>query len=130
MGYARKSPTNESDEARSRLLTQMVHLLRKRSLADKVFVSAISNANEQMARRDIVKSSVTKGIKEVDGDTQGKINAINKGKMLTAMGFLVIDLLEYLKNATKVCLVAIDYAGLSTNVEDLNNFIRYKQKVS
>ncbi|KAI7876743.1 hypothetical protein K492DRAFT_134914, partial [Lichtheimia hyalospora FSU 10163] len=40
-GYARKY-----GEAGSRLLAQMVDLLRKRSLVDKVFVSPIRKANE------------------------------------------------------------------------------------
>ena len=107
----------------SRLLTQMVDLLRKRSLVDKVFVSPIRNANEQMAKRDITKHPIIQGVKDVDGDTQGKINVITKNEAHNNDSFM-IDLLEYIRNGTKICLVAIDYAGLSTNIANLNNFIR------
>lgn len=80
VGYARKSRTNENDEDRSRLLTQMLHLLRKRSLVDKVFVSTISNSNEPMEKRDIKKNQIIKTMKDIAGDTQGKRNCYKQKK--------------------------------------------------
>lgn len=58
VGYAQKSYTSEKDEDRSRLLTQMVGLLRMTSLADKIFVSPMSHANEPMGKRDLTKHRV------------------------------------------------------------------------
>lgn len=76
--YARKSATNENDENRSRLVTQMVRLLKKRSLVDKVFVSFISHENEPMGQRDIKKHQVLKKMEDIAGDTQGKRNCHKK----------------------------------------------------
>lgn len=56
----------------------MVHLLKKRSLVDKVFVSFISHANEPMDKRDIKKHKVLKTMEDVAGDTEGKRNCHKK----------------------------------------------------
>ncbi|KAI7851229.1 hypothetical protein BDC45DRAFT_425738, partial [Circinella umbellata] len=39
------------------------------------------------------------------------------------------DLLSYLPNTNNVCLVVVDYAGLSTNIQDLHNFIRQNKNL-
>lgn len=35
-----------------------------------------------------------------------------------------IDFLEFLGNNAKVCVIAIDYAGLTTNITDLKKLLR------
>ncbi|ORX42678.1 hypothetical protein DM01DRAFT_1330024 [Hesseltinella vesiculosa] len=106
VGYARKSPGEEKVDDRIRLLKQMVGRLQERSLVDKVFISSFCKADDKIAERDleIGCDKTRKFISEIDGTMQ--------------------DLISYLATTKKVCLVVIDFAGLSTNVEDLFCFIR------
>ncbi|ORE00709.1 hypothetical protein BCV72DRAFT_107437 [Rhizopus microsporus var. microsporus] len=106
IGYARKSPGPENDEVRIRLLQAMVDRLYERSLVQTVFVSPCCKASDSMEARDSnVNQKILKSISRVQGTTN--------------------DMIEYLKKYDKkVCLVVIDFAGLSTNCRDLHNFIK------
>ncbi|KAG2236192.1 hypothetical protein INT48_003811 [Thamnidium elegans] len=101
VGYARKSPGDKDKEKRARLLRTMIDKLRSRSLVDKVFVSQSSLANEPFKKRDI-NDDVFEG---ADGSTRDLLNFLNFSEM-------------------QVILVTLDYAGLSTNIEDLKEFLR------
>lgn len=70
IGYCRKSPTEDDDETRTRLLNQMVEKLKGRSLVDRVYVSPCSSADEQMRMRDL--DTTTLEIEGAIGNTQGK----------------------------------------------------------
>lgn len=73
IGYARKSPGEESEEVRIRLLQTMVDRLYERSLVDEVFVSPCSKASDPMKARDSkVNQAILKKISRVRGTTQGK----------------------------------------------------------
>ncbi|KAL0142355.1 hypothetical protein V8B55DRAFT_1497199 [Mucor lusitanicus] len=79
----------------------MVHNLRNRSVVDKVFVSKSSAASQPFDTRDS-NATITEG---TNGTTK--------------------DFIEYLNKTQKeVILVVLDYAGLTTNVEDLKEFLR------
>ncbi|CAO3698274.1 unnamed protein product [Rhizopus stolonifer] len=101
VGYVRKSSCDKNEQNRIRVIKRMVDNLRSRSIVDKVFVSKTSNANQPFHKRDINADTM----EETDGTTT--------------------DFIEFL-NATKkkVILVVLDYAGLTTNVEDLKEFLR------
>lgn len=72
IGYARKSKSGEDIETRTRLLNLMCKRLKERSLVDHVFVSYTSQANDQLAKRDLNQTSETyKGL-HAEGSTQGK----------------------------------------------------------
>lgn len=71
MGYARKSIGNEDEDIRIRLLQNMVDRLMERSLVSKVFVSPCSSVSEPISKRDMNEHTITKQLKNVDGNTQG-----------------------------------------------------------
>ncbi|ORY99652.1 hypothetical protein BCR42DRAFT_339263 [Absidia repens] len=83
----------------------MVKCLQERSLCDKIFVSSYSVADEPLTSRDMNESNdLSNGLECVFGNTQAMISYIRSSE----------------KN---VCLVAIDFSGLSTNTSDLITFI-------
>ncbi|KAI9365858.1 hypothetical protein BD770DRAFT_312748, partial [Pilaira anomala] len=99
--YARKSSCGKDEDNRTRLIQRMFHNLRNKSIVDKVFVSKSSDANQPFDTRDI-NETITEG-------TNGTIT----------------DFIEFLNKTQKeVILVVLDHAGLSTNVEDLKEFLR------
>ncbi|ORX52442.1 hypothetical protein DM01DRAFT_1336810 [Hesseltinella vesiculosa] len=105
VGYARKSPGNESH--REKNLESMVKHLKMRSLVNKCFVSSCCKASSPLGSRDVKTGNVD--LKGVDGNTQ--------------------DLIRFLSSETKVCLVCIDFAGLSTDPNDLYSFVSNHQSL-
>ncbi|KAI9302008.1 hypothetical protein BJ944DRAFT_270606 [Cunninghamella echinulata] len=101
IGYCRKSNTIENDEAHNRLLMAMIERLKKKMLCTEVFTSYRTNADTPLFERD-------KTIKKIDGSA---------GSIKDMMEQIAI---EY----KKIRLVIIDYAGLSTNPDDIRGFIR------
>ncbi|KAI8875629.1 hypothetical protein K501DRAFT_233357, partial [Backusella circina FSU 941] len=90
----------------------MVQCLKERSLCDMVFVSWSCSAAANFASRDMnVNTDLLNELIGVDGDTQSMISYINSSE-------------------TDICLVAIDFAGLSTNIGDLQNFFNIHQKLT
>ncbi|KAI7902288.1 uncharacterized protein BX663DRAFT_435776 [Cokeromyces recurvatus] len=83
--------------------------LKGRSLVERIFVSFSSKANEPMNKRDKPKTAVLDEL-EVDGDTN--------------------DLISFISTNKKVCLVAIDHAGLTTNCEDLRDFLEKNENLA
>ncbi|KAG1164499.1 hypothetical protein G6F46_003360 [Rhizopus delemar] len=101
IGYARKSPGEKDKEKRARLLRIMIDKLKTRSLVQEVFVSECSSANDPLNTRDADQM----GFEGADGSTK--------------------DMLEFLRvSESGVILVTLDYASLTTNVEDLKEFLR------
>ncbi|KAI8050749.1 hypothetical protein BDF21DRAFT_180554 [Thamnidium elegans] len=78
--------------------------LKNRSLVSKVFVSVYCSANEPLLERDLNKQKIILPQIHADGDMQ--------------------DMLMYTSSMEKVCIVAIDFAGLTTNCEDLKVFLK------
>ncbi|KAI9301128.1 hypothetical protein BJ944DRAFT_11032 [Cunninghamella echinulata] len=110
IGYVRKLHGKEDKESRIRLLQCMADKLLTRMSVDKVYASPMSHANEPLVSRDVnYDKEILKGLKNIEGNTQ--------------------DLLSYIRIAKKVCLVAIDFAGITTNIADLRNFVRDNDSV-
>ncbi|KAI8329963.1 hypothetical protein BC941DRAFT_441737 [Chlamydoabsidia padenii] len=103
LGYARKSEGAEDHETRIKLLNLMCRRLKEQSLVDHVFVSYNSQANDPLAERDMEQKDELLTQLSAEGNTQ--------------------DMLAYITNTEKICLVALDYAGLSTNCNDLYGFL-------
>ncbi|KAI9267295.1 hypothetical protein EDC94DRAFT_633994 [Helicostylum pulchrum] len=104
VGYTRKSKGEKDDIIRIRLLNLMLEKLKTRSLADKVFVSPNSSADDSFNQRDEKKPVEMMSYLIANGDTQ--------------------DMLKYISDKEKkIILVAIDYAGLTINCEDLKSFL-------
>ncbi|KAI9260112.1 hypothetical protein EDC94DRAFT_542516 [Helicostylum pulchrum] len=104
IGYARESPGEEHQDVRVGLLQKMVKKLYDTLLVDKVFVTISSRANDTITSRDTSgKNAQLTLLNQVHGNTQ--------------------DLLGYISTSENICLVAIDFAGLSTNTSDLYDFI-------
>ncbi|KAG1276792.1 hypothetical protein G6F66_012451 [Rhizopus arrhizus] len=105
VGYARKSISKEDDSVRHRLLTSMITKLKTKLLCCKVFVSPFSNSDTEFEKRDR-NAQASKFIESLKCDNTME------------------DLLLYLALETRMIrLVAIDYAGLTTNLEDLQSFV-------
>ncbi|KAL0082272.1 hypothetical protein F4703DRAFT_1126337 [Phycomyces blakesleeanus] len=111
IGYARKSPGKESLETRCSLLQKMADRLKNRCLCTKIFVSPSSKADEPLMVRDS-KKDCSKYL-NVLIDCVGNMN----------------DLCTILDRKFKpVRLVIIDYAGLSTEPNNVRDFFsRYTQ---
>lgn len=72
VGYTRKSKGEKDDIIRIRLLNLMLEKLKTRSLADRVFVSPNSSANDPFNQRDEKKPVEMMSHLIANGDTQGK----------------------------------------------------------
>ncbi|KAI9017929.1 hypothetical protein CLU79DRAFT_762270 [Phycomyces nitens] len=105
VGYARKSPSKDKLENRVKLLQKMVNNLENRSLTSRIFVSFSSCASTPFSERDTTTNkSVLAKLSNVNGDTQ--------------------DMLHYLQSAQHdICLVSIDYAGLTSRSQELKSLI-------
>ncbi|KAG2181862.1 hypothetical protein INT44_008678 [Umbelopsis vinacea] len=102
IGYVRKSPGKERTSARLSLLASMIERLKEDSSVIKVFGSYSSTSNQRFADRDFVDPV---HVPNTLGNTQ--------------------DLLRHLSTSNKpVAIVAIDFAGLTTNVNDLVKLLR------
>ncbi|EIE90612.1 hypothetical protein RO3G_15323 [Rhizopus delemar RA 99-880] len=97
IGYYRKSKSPSNN--RIALLQRMVNILRQRSLVDKVFVSPYSNVKQDLNDKDTLLSELD----QVNGDTEA-----------------------FIQNNDKVCVVALDYAGFTTNMSDLKSILRQR----
>ncbi|PHZ07179.1 uncharacterized protein RHIMIDRAFT_316939 [Rhizopus microsporus ATCC 52813] len=102
VGYARKSPSNDKNENRVKLLQKMVDNLQSRSLTTRIYVSFSSCASTPFSERDTTtnKSMIAK-LSNVNGDTQDR----------------------------DICLVSIDYAGLTSRPQELNRLIENNDKI-
>ncbi|CDH48846.1 predicted protein [Lichtheimia corymbifera JMRC:FSU:9682] len=101
IGYARKSKGEESLDDRTRLLRKMANNLQDRSLVDLVYASPPSSSNEKLANRN---DNGVEAVEGTDGTTQ--------------------KLIEYLNSSVMhIFLVYLGYAGLTTNVDDLQQFL-------
>lgn len=126
IGYARKSKYKEEEEVRLRLLQKMVDSLKNRSLVDQAFTIICSSASSLISSRDLNCDKSIEKIEKVNGNTQGIFNRFeNIISNINMIGFF-LDLLKFLETTqNNVCLVIIDFTGLSTNTNDLKNFVRY-----
>lgn len=97
IGYCRKSVIESKN--RVGCLQRMVNILYSRSLVDKVFVSPCSSTKQQFMERDSSDNDqILSQLNNIHGNT--------------------VDFLNFLKNNSKICVVAIEYAGLTTNLSD------------
>lgn len=109
VGYCRKSDLAKQDNLIS-LLQRMVDNHYQRSLVDKVFVSPCSNASSPFSERDLSDQfEVFNQLKNVHGNTK--------------------DMLNYVENNDNICLISLDFAGLSTNMADLKEFVRNNKSI-
>ncbi|KAI9475992.1 MAG: hypothetical protein EXX96DRAFT_506828 [Benjaminiella poitrasii] len=98
----RKSPGKESTPTRLRLLESMVDKLMKASSVGMVLGSYSSASDELFVKRDATTTTI---ISRTTGNTQ--------------------DVLQFLAAATyPITIVAIDFAGLTTNKPGLVQFLR------
>ncbi|KAI8080850.1 uncharacterized protein B0P05DRAFT_468923, partial [Gilbertella persicaria] len=104
VGYCCKSDLGKQGNVIN-LLQRMVDNHYQRSLVDKVFVSPCSNASSLFSERDLSDQyEVFDQLKSVYGSTK--------------------DMLNYIANNDDICIVSFDFAGPSTNVSDLKEFVR------
>ncbi|KAI9477870.1 MAG: hypothetical protein EXX96DRAFT_650287 [Benjaminiella poitrasii] len=106
IGYIRKSKSRESDTTRCRLINKMIKTQRNKNFCTKVYVSPHSNAEESFCQRDKdVNSSLLEQLEECDGSIQDLIYRLER-------------------KFGKTRLVVLDYAGFSTNINDIVSFFR------
>ncbi|KAK4509789.1 uncharacterized protein ATC70_007092 [Mucor velutinosus] len=107
IGYARKSKGKERTNTRCKLLSEMVHRLRKKSLCTKVYVSPYCDANQPLESRDS-KGNYKHHLELID-DCDGDMTTFMK----------------LLKTKFKpIRLAVIDFAGLSTEPNDIRAFVK------
>ncbi|KAG0788111.1 hypothetical protein G6F16_011535 [Rhizopus arrhizus] len=86
----------------------MCNRLKERSAVDYIFMSVVSKASDPFNERDEDKNSELLANLNAIGDTQ--------------------DMLQFIVGKPKVCLVALDHAGLTTNTNNLRQFLRQNQQ--
>ncbi|KAI8140465.1 hypothetical protein BJV82DRAFT_219014 [Fennellomyces sp. T-0311] len=107
IGYLRKSlpRKGEQPEDRIRLLRTMIQRLQERSNAAKVYASPSGSSNQKIIERDIPKP-------------------VQLMKELTSATGTAQDLIGYLSHTERdICLVVLDFAGLSVDPSDMCEFI-------
>lgn len=128
VGYVRKSKSTKAEKPgdRVRLLQQMVERLKERSHCDKVFVSPFCSSHDILSSRDLPRPvDILQNLKNVSGTMQGRRNRRKEKKSANPLCRCDQDLFAFLTIAERdVCLVALDFAGLTTNNNDLHDFIK------
>ncbi|KAI8966975.1 hypothetical protein BDF20DRAFT_983506 [Mycotypha africana] len=92
-------------------LQPMILGLQERSLVDQVYVTVSCNSKTPLRRRDLKKNKI--------------IDELSEYKFESNTNLLFVDLINNLAKMDKACLVIIDSAGWTTNMNDLELFIRY-----
>ncbi|GAA5817681.1 hypothetical protein MFLAVUS_011232 [Mucor flavus] len=116
IGYARKSHGKEDKETRVRLLQAMVDNMLERTLVNKIYISPTSHADEPFSSRDInCDTNMLRELKNVNGNTQGNTEELS---------FYIHILFHTLALLKKICLVGVDFAGITTNCADLERLLR------
>ncbi|CEG83774.1 hypothetical protein RMATCC62417_17649 [Rhizopus microsporus] len=111
IGYVRKSKSAESHMTRCRLINKMIKTQRDKNLCTKVYVSPHSNAEDMFYQRDKdVNCLLLEQLKNCDGSIQDLIHRLER-------------------KFSKTRLVVLDYAGLSTNVDDIKSFLRKHSQI-
>ncbi|KAI9249081.1 hypothetical protein EDC94DRAFT_527904 [Helicostylum pulchrum] len=90
----------------------MVDKLRSRSMVDKVFVSETSAVNQPFHNRDINEANI-EGTGDTTIDFIGFLNSTKKEVILVVLKYIILD-----------------YAGLTTNVEDLKEFLSEQRNIT
>ncbi|KAG1469160.1 hypothetical protein G6F56_003420 [Rhizopus delemar] len=112
IGYIRKSKGKENDDVRVRLLETMAIRLTERYSVKTFYASPFSNSMDEIASRDLCEKSksLVKRLNNVSGSAQ--------------------DMMSHIKAAnTNICLIVIDFAGLSRDSEDIRSFVRSHPKL-
>lgn len=79
VGYARKSPGDEDENDKVRLLQDMINNLTERSFVQRVYVSPSSSASTPFCERDLkFNNSIMDKLENISGDTQGKLKCTCK----------------------------------------------------
>ncbi|KAI9358399.1 hypothetical protein BD770DRAFT_320880 [Pilaira anomala] len=107
IGYARKSPGEQSNDKRKANFQNMINCLRKRSLAELIYISPQCLAGSPIASKDmpdVVEELEKMELNYCTGSTQTLLSKLSA-------------------NIKKVCLVIVDYAGLSTNPDDIRTLV-------
>ncbi|KAG2218997.1 hypothetical protein INT45_007659 [Circinella minor] len=108
VGYVRKSNTKEPDTTKKKLVNLQIYKMKTKLLCEDVFVSYNTSANDPISGRDATTPPYT--FDDCSGNTQDLINKITK-------------------SARPIRLVIIDYAGLSTNPDDIKLFISLNKSI-
>lgn len=93
IGYAQKSPTNDSVDTRTRLLQSMVNNLFERSLVNQVFFSTSCLSYTPFAERDTKEDTddIIHKLSNVTGNTQDMLSYIKATKTMLALFQLIFQ---------------------------------------
>ncbi|KAI9282285.1 hypothetical protein BY458DRAFT_552508 [Sporodiniella umbellata] len=108
IGYVQKSNTNEPEVAKKKLVNLQIYKMKTKLLCEDVSVSYNTSANDPLAERDAAK--LPYDFDACSGNTQDLIAKTTK-------------------SARQIRLVVIDYAGLSTNPDDIRLFISLNKSI-
>ncbi|KAI8365233.1 uncharacterized protein BYT42DRAFT_649161 [Radiomyces spectabilis] len=112
VGYARKSPNDDDPDRRARLLQSMITNLRTRSLCTRIYVSSSSRASDPFHERDLNPNmEVYEKLHNINGNTQ--------------------DMLQYFQaSESKLCLVSIDFTGLSSKSHHIKKLLEENSSIA
>lgn len=128
VGYVRNSV--KSAQYRVKNIQSMVDNLYLRSNVDKCFVSYSSDANSDITTRDFRDDIKTlEKIKHVHGNTQSIYNIcifpLSLKVLILINPLFILGMIDFISSSEqKVCIVIIDYAGLSTDPVNIQQFIK------
>ncbi|ORE06578.1 hypothetical protein BCV72DRAFT_121138 [Rhizopus microsporus var. microsporus] len=108
VGYERRPNTDEPDTTKKKLVNLQTYKMKTKLLCEDVFVSCNTSANDPITERDATTPPYT--FDDCSGNTQDLITKITN-------------------SARQIRLVVIDYAGLSTNPDDIRLFISLNKSI-
>ncbi|KAI7884752.1 uncharacterized protein EV154DRAFT_427886, partial [Mucor mucedo] len=105
IGCIRKLKGKENDDVKVRLLETMAIRLTERYSVKTFYASPFSNSMDEITSRDLCEKSksLVKRLNNVSGSVQDTMNHIKAAN-------------------TNICLIVIDFAGLSRDSEDIRSF--------
>lgn len=105
-------------------LWMMINVLRSRSQAEFMFLSPCSRSSDPIASRDSNIEKSTLSPFTCSGAAQGKQRTSTKALIITDI--LQIDMLQHRRKSKNkhFVLICLTYAGLTTDPDDLRNFLR------
>lgn len=128
LGYVRKSV--KAAQYRIKNIQNMVDNLYSRSNVDKCYVSYSSDANSDITTRDFRDDVKTlKKIQNIHGNTQSIYNIciflLSLKVLILIIPLFILDMIDFISaTKQKVCIVIIDYAGLSTDPVNIQQFVK------
>ncbi|ORY95336.1 hypothetical protein BCR43DRAFT_298147 [Syncephalastrum racemosum] len=111
VGYIRKPQLNESASTRIRCLDHMANILSRKTSCTHIYVSPVCKSTSPQIKRDYDDNPLAKRLTGVDGTMQDTLKLFSQ-------------------SGKSIRLCVIEFAGLTDDPNDLQQFLRRSKKQS